>query len=257
MIYGLQAHQSGAKKAKKEELELGLIRCVLSSGAAAGAHARSLQSPSRDQVLHHPGREGGRGDGLAGAVYHGRVLQAVLVRLPSLRVLPLTQTDVGNPASRRLKIMPSYILGTAEEKIASGKDLAATFIKMLTCIKGVTESLAKAIVREYPTLRDLYESYAKCRSELDRREMLIGIFVRYFAPELFYTRLKLTLGRTVFRTARKATRSTEQRRPRLLERRRRMRFTSSFTVVRFPFRRLPWLLPWLTPSFTGDANKPL
>jgi len=48
---------------------------------------------------------------------------------------------------------------------------------MLASLRGVTEAAAKGIVREYPTIRDLYEAWEACGSERDRREMLAGVAV--------------------------------------------------------------------------------
>lgn len=69
-------------------------------------------------------------------------------------------------------------LGTGDEKIVSGKGLEDTYIKMLTSIKGLTDPVAKGIVREYPTLRCLYEAWNRCTSEKERQTMLVGIMVR-------------------------------------------------------------------------------
>lgn len=49
---------------------------------------------------------------------------------------------------------------------------------MLTTIKGLTEGVAKGIVREYPTLRCLYEAYRRCSNEKEKQLMLVGIAVR-------------------------------------------------------------------------------
>jgi hypothetical protein len=48
---------------------------------------------------------------------------------------------------------------------------------MLATLKAVTEPLAKSIVAEYPTVRDLYEGWAGCEGEKERKEMLAGIRV--------------------------------------------------------------------------------
>lgn len=48
---------------------------------------------------------------------------------------------------------------------------------MLASLPKVTESVAKGIVAEYPTLRALYESWDRCPSERDKKEMLVGIGV--------------------------------------------------------------------------------
>ena len=49
---------------------------------------------------------------------------------------------------------------------------------MLITIKGLTEGVAKGIVREYPTLRCLYEAYRRCSNEKEKQLMLVGIAVR-------------------------------------------------------------------------------
>lgn len=64
----------------------------------------------------------------------------------------------------------------------SGKDLQDTFIKMLASLPHVTEPVAKGIVAEYPTWRDLFEAWGRCRDERERREMLVGIGVRRAIP---------------------------------------------------------------------------
>lgn len=60
----------------------------------------------------------------------------------------------------------------------SGKDLEDTYIKLLASLPKVTEPVAKGIVAEYGTLRELYEAWAACEGERERREMLVGIGVR-------------------------------------------------------------------------------
>ena len=84
------------------------------------------------------------------------------------------------------------MLGTSEDKVVSGKDLQDTYIKMLASLPRVTEAIAKGIVAEYPTVRNLYEAYERCRDERERKEMLVGIGVRSLvvdaprvAPALF------------------------------------------------------------------------
>ncbi|BGP38448.1 hypothetical protein JCM10450v2_002394 [Rhodotorula kratochvilovae] len=83
--------------------------------------------------------------------------------------------DVGQKPYQRLKHSHVSLLGTSEDKVASGKDLQDTYIKMLASLPKVTEPVAKGIVAEYPTLRTLYEAWAACRDEKGRREMLVGI----------------------------------------------------------------------------------
>ncbi|GAA5858470.1 hypothetical protein JCM8547_007321 [Rhodosporidiobolus lusitaniae] len=83
--------------------------------------------------------------------------------------------DVGQKPYQRLKHSHVALLGSSEDKIPSGKDLQDTYIKMLASLPRVTEAVAKGIVAEYPTMRELYESWEKCRSEKERREMLVGI----------------------------------------------------------------------------------
>ncbi|GAA6049782.1 hypothetical protein JCM3770_002158 [Rhodotorula araucariae] len=83
--------------------------------------------------------------------------------------------DVGQKPYQRLKHSHVSLLGSAEDKVASGKDLQDTYIKMLAALPKVTEPVAKGIVAEYPTLRALYEAWAACSDEKHRREMLVGI----------------------------------------------------------------------------------
>jgi hypothetical protein len=49
---------------------------------------------------------------------------------------------------------------------------------MIASLPRVTEAVAKGIVAEYPTMRELYESWERCESEKERKEMLVGIGVR-------------------------------------------------------------------------------
>lgn len=74
-------------------------------------------------------------------------------------------------------MMHIVTLGTGDEKIVSGKSLEETYMLMLASLKGVTEAAAKGVVREYPTLRELYEGWAACRGEREKREMLAGVMV--------------------------------------------------------------------------------
>ncbi|BGP01256.1 ERCC4 domain containing protein [Rhodotorula toruloides] len=83
--------------------------------------------------------------------------------------------DIGQKPYQRLKHSHISILGTSEDKVVSGKDLQDTYIRMLASLPKVTESVAKGIVAEYPTLRALYESWDRCPSERDKKEMLVGI----------------------------------------------------------------------------------
>ncbi|GAA5976601.1 hypothetical protein JCM10908_005562 [Rhodotorula pacifica] len=83
--------------------------------------------------------------------------------------------DVGQKPYQRLKHSHIAMLGTSEDKVVSGKDLQDTYIKMLASLPRVTEAMAKGIVAEYPTLRNLYEGYEQCRDERERKEMLVGI----------------------------------------------------------------------------------
>lgn len=54
---------------------------------------------------------------------------------------------------------------------------------MLSCLKGVTEHVAKSIVRDYPTLRSLYQGWEDLDTEKEKKEMLVGITVRVlFSP---------------------------------------------------------------------------
>jgi hypothetical protein len=69
-------------------------------------------------------------------------------------------------------------LGTADTKIVSGKGMKDTYIKILTSLKGVTEGAAKAIVAEYPSIRELYEAWEEIAGLKEKREMLVGISVR-------------------------------------------------------------------------------
>jgi hypothetical protein len=43
---------------------------------------------------------------------------------------------------------------------------------MIASLPRVTEAVAKGIVAEYPTMRELYESWERCESEKERKEML-------------------------------------------------------------------------------------
>ncbi|GJN87246.1 hypothetical protein Rhopal_000191-T1 [Rhodotorula paludigena] len=83
--------------------------------------------------------------------------------------------DVGQKPYQRLKHSHQSVLGTSEDKVVSGKDLQDTYIKMLASLPHVTEPVAKGIVAEYPTWRDLFEAWGRCRDERERREMLVGI----------------------------------------------------------------------------------
>lgn len=51
---------------------------------------------------------------------------------------------------------------------------------MLASLPRVTEAVAKGIVAEYPTMRELYESWERCADERERKDMLVGIGVRFF-----------------------------------------------------------------------------
>ncbi|GAA5921604.1 hypothetical protein JCM3775_003126 [Rhodotorula graminis] len=83
--------------------------------------------------------------------------------------------DVGQKPYQRLKHSHVALLGTSEDKVQSGKDLQDTYIKLLASVPKVTEPVAKGIVAEYPTLRELYDAWQACEGERDRREMLVGI----------------------------------------------------------------------------------
>ncbi|GAA5952985.1 hypothetical protein JCM21900_001537 [Sporobolomyces salmonicolor] len=83
--------------------------------------------------------------------------------------------DVGQKPYQRHKHSHIALLGTSEDKIVSGKDLQDTYIKMLAALRGVTEPVAQGIAGEYPTLRELFEGWQRCRDEKERREMLVGI----------------------------------------------------------------------------------
>ncbi|GAA5892947.1 hypothetical protein JCM8208_004132 [Rhodotorula glutinis] len=83
--------------------------------------------------------------------------------------------DVGQKPYQRLKHSHVALLGTSEDKVQSGKDLQDTYIKLLASLPKVTEPVAKGIVAEYPTLRELYEAWEACEGERERREMLVGI----------------------------------------------------------------------------------
>ncbi|BGP23283.1 hypothetical protein JCM10295v2_002177 [Rhodotorula toruloides] len=83
--------------------------------------------------------------------------------------------DIGQKPYQRLRHSHISILGTTEDKVVSGKDLQDTYIRMLASLPKVTGSVAKGIVAEYPTLRALYESWDRCPSEKDKKEMLVGI----------------------------------------------------------------------------------
>ncbi|KAM0754531.1 hypothetical protein T439DRAFT_284843, partial [Meredithblackwellia eburnea MCA 4105] len=83
--------------------------------------------------------------------------------------------DIGFKPYQRRKNLHLAALGTFDEKVTSGKDLEDTFVKMLSSLKGVTESEARGIVAYYPTMRDLYEGWDKAGGEQAKREMLCGI----------------------------------------------------------------------------------
>ncbi|GAA5924261.1 hypothetical protein JCM10213_004534 [Rhodosporidiobolus nylandii] len=83
--------------------------------------------------------------------------------------------DVGQKPYQRLKHSHIALLGTTDDSIKSGKDLQDTYIKMLASLPRCTEAVAKGIVAEYPTLRELYEGWAACRDEKERKDMLVGI----------------------------------------------------------------------------------
>ena len=74
-------------------------------------------------------------------------------------------------------MMHIVTLGTGDEKIVSGKTLEDTYTLMLASLKGITEAAAKGVVREYPTVRELYEGWAACRSEREKKEMLADVMV--------------------------------------------------------------------------------
>lgn len=80
------------------------------------------------------------------------------------------------------------MLGTSEDKVVSGKDLEDTYLKMLASLPRVTDAIAKGIASEYPTIRSLYEGYERCCDERERKEMLVGIGVRWGVPGLFPVR---------------------------------------------------------------------
>ncbi|SCZ98871.1 BZ3500_MvSof-1268-A1-R1_Chr3-1g05676 [Microbotryum saponariae] len=75
---------------------------------------------------------------------------------------------------RRQKNMHIAALGTGEDKFASGSNLEDTYVKMLATLKSVTEPVAKGIVGHYPTIKDLYDGWAKLPSG-ERKNMLVGI----------------------------------------------------------------------------------
>lgn len=104
--------------------------------------------------------------------------QCVPLPSPSLPLALLTPS----PSKRRLKHSHVALLGTSEDKVQSGKDLQDTYIKLLASLPKVTEPVAKGIVAEYPTLRELYEAWEACEGERERREMLVGIGVRRLVP---------------------------------------------------------------------------
>lgn len=70
------------------------------------------------------------------------------------------------------------LLGNSEG-VSVGHDSGEVYRKMLACIKGVTESVARNVAYEFPTVRSLYESYFACRSDKERSELLVGIAVGF------------------------------------------------------------------------------
>ncbi|SGY47890.1 BQ5605_C001g00587 [Microbotryum silenes-dioicae] len=82
--------------------------------------------------------------------------------------------DVSQKPYQRQKNMHIAALGTGEEKFASGSNLEDTYVKMLATLKSVTEPVAKAIVGHYPTIKELYDGWAKLPSG-ERKNMLVGI----------------------------------------------------------------------------------
>lgn len=86
--------------------------------------------------------------------------------------------DVGfKPHARHRHLHAAALGGSGDDKVSSGRDLQDTWIKALATLKAVTEPLAKAVVAEHPTVRDLYEGWARCGTERERKEMLMGIRV--------------------------------------------------------------------------------
>lgn len=65
-------------------------------------------------------------------------------------------------------------------RIRSGADNTDTWLKMLQNIQQCTEAVAKAIVREYPTIYTLYEAYTRCESTADAEMLLADIEVPIF-----------------------------------------------------------------------------
>ncbi|KAG2182156.1 hypothetical protein INT43_007083, partial [Umbelopsis isabellina] len=63
-------------------------------------------------------------------------------------------------------------------RIRSGADNTDTWLKMLQNIQQCTEAVAKAIVREYPTIYSLYEAYTRCKSTADAEMLLADIEVQ-------------------------------------------------------------------------------
>ncbi|SCV74224.1 BQ2448_6656 [Microbotryum intermedium] len=82
--------------------------------------------------------------------------------------------DVSQKPYQRQKNMHIAALGTGEEKFASGSNLEDTFVKMLATLKSVTEPVAKGIVGHYPTVKNLYDGWAKLPLG-ERKNMLVGI----------------------------------------------------------------------------------
>jgi len=86
--------------------------------------------------------------------------------------------DVGfKPHARHRFLHAAALGGSGDDKLSSGRDLEDTWIKMLATLKAVTEPLAKAIVAQYPTVRDLHEAWAACATDKERKELLAGIRV--------------------------------------------------------------------------------
>ncbi|KAK4058425.1 hypothetical protein OIO90_000583 [Microbotryomycetes sp. JL221] len=83
--------------------------------------------------------------------------------------------DVSQKPYQRLKMKHLAMLGIVDDKAPSGKDGPDHMVKMLSTVKSVTESLAQGIVREYPSIRQLYEAWGSCMSDRERKEMLVGI----------------------------------------------------------------------------------
>ncbi|KAK4051800.1 tRNA dimethylallyltransferase, mitochondrial [Microbotryomycetes sp. JL201] len=82
--------------------------------------------------------------------------------------------NVSQKPYQRLKMKHLSKLGSFQDG-PSGKDGQDHMIKMVASIKGMTESLAKGVVREYKTFRLLWESWEACATDQERREMLVGI----------------------------------------------------------------------------------